>query len=147
MIHFFTNSVQNSFFVVRRIRPVNANWIAGHRILILRSLQSDDCLVALLQALRPTHFAAGSLPAWQPPTPPAEPDWHKPLRLHQARVPPAWLDYNGHMNESRYLQIASEATDQLLLHLKGVRPSAPSVAKVPEKKELEDDAYYSQRDR
>ena len=34
-----------------------------------------------------------------------------PLRLHQVRVPKAWLDYNGHMTEFRYLQVLGDATD------------------------------------
>ena len=102
--------------LIKRIREQSDAQAAGRTSEEWFQLR-DDCLVALLQALRPTGFAAGALPAWQPPHPPAEPDWRQPLRLHQARVPPAWLDYNGHMNESRYLQIASEATDQLLLQL------------------------------
>jgi acyl-CoA thioester hydrolase len=36
-----------------------------------------------------------------------------PLRLHRARVPPAWIDYNGHMNEAYYVLIYSHATDIL----------------------------------
>ena len=39
-----------------------------------------------------------------------------PLRLHQVRVPKAWLDYNGHMTEFRYLQVLGDATDAFLIH-------------------------------
>ena len=38
----------------------------------------------------------------------------EPLRLYEGRVEPGWLDYNGHMNESRYLQVFSTASDALL---------------------------------
>ena len=37
--------------------------------------------------------------------------------MHAARVLPEWVDYNGHMHESRYLQLFSDATDALLGHL------------------------------
>ena len=30
-------------------------------------------------------------------------DFSEPLRLHDSKVRPDWLDYNGHMTESRYL--------------------------------------------
>src|SRR5262249_15106055 len=36
-----------------------------------------------------------------------------PLRLHTARVLPEWLDYNGHLTESRYLQIFGDSNDAL----------------------------------
>jgi carnitine 3-dehydrogenase len=37
-----------------------------------------------------------------------------PLRLLDGRVEAAWIDYNGHMTESRYLQVFSHASDALL---------------------------------
>jgi carnitine 3-dehydrogenase len=37
-----------------------------------------------------------------------------PLRLLRAAVMPSWLDYNGHMTESRYLYACSETTDAFL---------------------------------
>lgn len=43
--------------------------------------------------------------------------YEKPLCLLKARVEGAWLDANGHMNESRYLQVFSNATDRFLLEL------------------------------
>ena len=36
------------------------------------------------------------------------------LRLHQDRVRPEWLDYNGHMNETFYLLVFSQATDEFM---------------------------------
>ena len=33
---------------------------------------------------------------------------------HRARVPADWVDYNGHVHESRYLQLFGDATDALL---------------------------------
>jgi carnitine 3-dehydrogenase len=40
-----------------------------------------------------------------------------PLRLHRARIPAEWVDYNGHVTESRYHQILSDATDAFLHYL------------------------------
>jgi carnitine 3-dehydrogenase len=69
----------------------------------------DRVLVRLLQALRVEEVAAGvTLAAWergllggaaQPAT---------------RRVPPEWVDYNGHVHESRYLELFADATDALL---------------------------------
>ena len=34
--------------------------------------------------------------------------------MHEAKVLPAWIDYNGHMNEMHYLQVFSVATDRFM---------------------------------
>jgi len=77
-------------------------------------------LVRLLQALRVEETAAGAtLAAWErgllgaAPTVALDGDGG-PLRLHARRVPPEWVDYNGHVHESRYLQLFADATDALL---------------------------------
>ena len=41
-------------------------------------------------------------------------DLSRPLALYRTRIPTDWVDYNGHMNESRYLQLFSDACDALL---------------------------------
>lgn len=41
-------------------------------------------------------------------------DAAKPLALHEAKVNPAWIDYNGHMTEHRYLQVFGDTTDAFL---------------------------------
>jgi carnitine 3-dehydrogenase len=38
----------------------------------------------------------------------------QPLRLIETEVRAEWLDYNGHMTDSRYLQVFGDATDALL---------------------------------
>jgi len=80
----------------------------------------DDVLVALLQALRAEGAGAGAtLAAWErgllggQAAPELEGDGG-PLRLHAARVPADWVDYNGHVHESRYLQLFADASDALL---------------------------------
>ena len=81
----------------------------------------DDALVAILQGLRGVETGAGeTLLAWErgllDRTPP----------LNGARrVPASWVDYNGHVHESRYLQAFSDATDALLGTL-GLDPAVGS---------------------
>jgi carnitine 3-dehydrogenase len=83
----------------------------------------DDNLVALLQALRREDYAAGSvLNAHEKRLRAADPvdrnlDPSRPLRLHDAVVRPDWVDYNGHMTESRYLEVLGDATDAFLRHV------------------------------
>ena len=39
-----------------------------------------------------------------------------PLRLLETQVRPEWIDFNGHMTDSRYLQVFGDATDALFRH-------------------------------
>ncbi len=41
----------------------------------------------------------------------------EPLRLVDTHVRPEWVDYNGHMTDSRYLQLFGDATDALFRHV------------------------------
>ena len=77
----------------------------------------DDCLIGIMQALQRTGFGAGTtLDAYETKLREAsEPG--EPLRLYEGTVPPDWIDYNGHMNESRYLEIFGYATDALLARI------------------------------
>jgi carnitine 3-dehydrogenase len=81
----------------------------------------DDCLVSVLQGLRGHDFAGGAvLKAYEAglyagagrADEPAV-DSTQPLRLYATQVEPGWVDYNGHMTESRYLQVVGYATDAL----------------------------------
>ncbi len=98
----------------------------------IRQLETirDDNLVAILQALRAQNggrgwgagallaeyedrlFAAAHADAAARPH-----ALSQPLRLVERRVPADWTDYNGHMTESRYLQIFGDSSDALLLFL------------------------------
>ncbi len=81
----------------------------------------DDALVAILQALRAEDVAAGRLLNQHEArlhemgaVTPADLDQRQPLPLVEVIVDPAWVDYNGHMTESRYLEVFANATDALL---------------------------------
>jgi carnitine 3-dehydrogenase len=81
----------------------------------------DDALVSVIQALRVHDIGAGAVlreyeRALLDGAPPVD-DGAAPLRLHETRVAPDWIDYNGHANETAYLRVASEATDALLQHI------------------------------
>ncbi len=90
--------------------------------LSIRALERirDDNLVAMIRALAVQQdgqgWGAGALLRQQETrlvaAAAAEPS--EPLRLVESRVPEAWIDYNGHMTESRYLEACSMATDALL---------------------------------
>ena len=84
----------------------------------------DDCLVAVMQALRSQGVGAGAVLAaherelfeLQAASLPNVGEG-APLRLYRTMVPPEWVDYNGHVHESRYLQVFGDASDALFRHL------------------------------
>ena len=86
----------------------------------------DDCLVAVLQGLRAHGAGAGAVLAGHERAlfevaharaMREDDDLSRPLRLHSRRVPPEWVDYNGHVSESRYLQILADASDAFVRYL------------------------------
>lgn len=85
----------------------------------------DENLVGILQALKGGDggrgWGAGKLlkdfehRLWRSAGPVETPrDATQPLRLLETRVASAWVDYNGHMTEHRYLQVFGDTTDALL---------------------------------
>lgn len=88
----------------------------------------DDCLVAILQGLRTHDAGAGAVLAAHERVlfdsahkrvMRDGDDLSRPLRLYTAQVPADWVDYNGHVHESRYLQMFGDATDAFV-HYVGV---------------------------
>ncbi|MGI9346388.1 MAG: carnitine 3-dehydrogenase [Gammaproteobacteria bacterium] len=78
----------------------------------------DDNLIAILHGLRANHWGAGKTLAkweaklWQTKSNSAPAA--KPLQMFVRHAPKHWMDYNGHMNESRYLECFSDATDAFM---------------------------------
>ncbi len=89
----------------------------------------DDCLLAVMRALRPAGVGAGRLIAerearilaasaateaepWMPGD-----EIEAPLALYAATVAPDWIDYNGHMTEWAYLAVFGWASDALFRYL------------------------------
>jgi carnitine 3-dehydrogenase len=98
---------------------------AGRSIKDLERVR-DDCLIAVMQALKQHKQGAGNvliedearryqrrvLPRWAPgakvPT---------PFEVFEGVVEMGWLDYNGHMSESFYLWAFGDATDALFRYI------------------------------
>ncbi|MGI9297406.1 MAG: carnitine 3-dehydrogenase [Gammaproteobacteria bacterium] len=77
----------------------------------------DDNLIAFLHVLKANRWGAGeTLAAWENrlQTRAPSPDISLPLRTLSRRAPRHWTDYNGHINESRYLECFSDASDSVL---------------------------------
>ncbi len=95
---------------------------AGRSIRELERLR-DDCLVAIQQVLRQYDIGAGSTlraletrlsaDSASAAAPGIGADRTRPARLLDFEVRPEWVDYNGHMTDSRYLQVFGDATDAL----------------------------------
>jgi carnitine 3-dehydrogenase len=91
---------------------------SGH--LSIRELERlrDTNLISMMRALRARGSAAGALIAEHEATIPSP--GHKadlaavPAVTVRRVIPIDWTDYNGHMNESRYGQIWSDGTDEIL---------------------------------
>lgn len=89
-------------------------------------IKRDDGLVAILQALKSEDWGAGHIlkeyeqsliEKAEQDNQNKQPGYEAPLQLLETSVSPAWVDYNGHMNESRYLQVFCDATDALFRHV------------------------------
>ena len=109
--------------LIEKISAQSDEQAAGLSIRALERIR-DENLVGILQALKGSRGGEGwgagrllanferrllaSAPAASAPDPSA------PLRLVEAKVSPAWIDYNGHMTEHRYLQVFGDTTDALL---------------------------------
>jgi len=80
----------------------------------------DNNLVSIMQALKANEWGAGqTLAAWEATLYDAVPkqaegDIDKPIETMRRTVPAEWTDYNGHMNEARYLDCFSHATDTFM---------------------------------
>jgi carnitine 3-dehydrogenase len=89
---------------------------SGH--MSIRELERlrDGNLVAILRGLKQRGAAAGAvLNAHDAVLRPVLGD-EVPVQTLARTVPLDWTDYNGHMNESRYGQVFSDAVDALMIH-------------------------------
>ena len=82
----------------------------------------DNNLVSILQALKSNDWGAGqTIASWEAKlfatddaNSPTDIDINQPIRTLDRQIPDSWTDYNGHMNEARYLDCFSQASDTLL---------------------------------
>ena len=91
---------------------------SGHHTIRELERIRDSNLIGFLRALKDRNWGAGKVlrahddrrrVAFH-----AAPATGAPLVLAQMQVLPGWIDYNGHMTESRYLFAASETSDAFL---------------------------------
>ncbi|PTX56770.1 carnitine 3-dehydrogenase [Litoreibacter ponti] len=74
----------------------------------------DTNLVAMMRALKAQDWGAGAVLNRAEPPAPEVGDISQPLVTVERAVPLDWTDYNGHMNEARYLQAFGDATDRFM---------------------------------
>lgn len=87
---------------------------SGHLSIADLEALRDRNLVAILRALKREGSGAGRTIAAHEATLPDTPSDARPIVTVRRVIPSDWTDYNGHMNESRYGQIWSDAADALL---------------------------------
>jgi carnitine 3-dehydrogenase len=79
----------------------------------------DQNLVGILRSLKDRNVGAGRVlrehdARLRQNRPDPTPDTAAPMEMARMTVLPGWIDYNGHMTESRYLFACSETTDAFL---------------------------------
>ncbi len=89
---------------------------SGHHSIRELERIRDDNLVSMMRALKPRNWGVGQVIAehdmrMRAPLPD---DITKPLQTLERVIPIDWTDYNGHMNESRYMQAFSQAGDHVM---------------------------------
>ncbi|MFM8836765.1 MAG: carnitine 3-dehydrogenase, partial [Actinomycetota bacterium] len=89
---------------------------AGTRTIRELEKLRDDCLVAVMQGLKSVGFASGEVLASYEnklfsgaTAAPTKID--RPIEVQRRLITADWADYNGHTNDSRYMQLSSEALD------------------------------------
>ena len=91
---------------------------SGHMTIRQLERARDNNLVTILRGLKAQDFGAGALLNAQDKriaAPAAMPDdLSKPVVTIRRAIPLDWTDYNGHMNEARYLQAFGDATDRMM---------------------------------
>ncbi|MEM0946637.1 MAG: carnitine 3-dehydrogenase [Pseudomonadota bacterium] len=102
--------------LVAKIAAQSDTQAAGLGLRDLERLR-DNNLVAILRALKAEGAAAGRVMAAHDARL-SRPLADGPPMVTVSRVVPSdWTDYNGHMNESRYGQVFSDAADAVMVHV------------------------------
>jgi carnitine 3-dehydrogenase len=120
----FTDVVDLDDALVEKIGAQSDRQAAGRSIRELERIR-DENLVGIMHALKGGNggdgWGAGKLLAdfekrlWaQAGDRPKALNASQPLRLVDTKVGAAWVDYNGHMTEHRYLQVFGDTSDALL---------------------------------
>ncbi len=86
-----------------------------HSIRELETIR-DTNLVVMMRALKTQNWGAGALLNAHDAANDEQTfiDPEKPIKTISRTIPLDWLDYNGHMNEARYLEVFSHASDKFM---------------------------------
>jgi len=88
---------------------------SGHMSIAELERLRDGNLTAMMRSLKARGVAVGKiLKDHEKTIEPEVPDLMAPMVTLDRQVPVDWVDGNGHMNESRYVQAMSEASDRFL---------------------------------
>ncbi|MGV6839200.1 MAG: carnitine 3-dehydrogenase [Planktomarina sp.] len=88
---------------------------SGHMSIRALERLRDDNLVGMMRVLKQSGSGAGGvITAHEASLPAAAPVPGTLPITAQRQVPQGWTDYNGHMNETHYVEAASKATDCFL---------------------------------
>ncbi|KMK67291.1 carnitine 3-dehydrogenase [Puniceibacterium sp. IMCC21224] len=90
---------------------------SGHATIRELERLRDDNLVAMMRALKQQGAAAGKLLFEHENTLRAPLTATVPLITQNRSVPVDWTDMNGHMNEGRYGQVFSDASEEVMTHI------------------------------
>lgn len=95
---------------------------SGHHSIRELERIRDRNLIGFLRVLKERNWGAGKVlldhdARRRAVMPEPSPDSAAPLILAHMQVLPGWIDYNGHMTESRYLFACSETSDAFLRHI------------------------------
>ena len=106
--------------LIERIANQSDAQSGAHSIRDLERIR-DANLVTMMRGLKARDWGAGALLNLQearlagpPRTLDEVSDISRPILTVDRAVPLDWTDYNGHMNEARYLQAFGDATDRLM---------------------------------
>jgi carnitine 3-dehydrogenase len=104
---------------------------SGHHTIRELERHRDANLVGMMRTLKARDWGAGAILNTHdktmnqtraiPETLADVGDLNLPVKTVDRAVPLDWTDYNGHMNEARYLQAFGDATDRLM-HIVGCTP-------------------------
>nr|WP_319383171.1 carnitine 3-dehydrogenase [uncultured Roseibium sp.] len=86
---------------------------SGHMSIRELERKRDDNLVGMMRALKKTNSGAGGVINRHEATLSAHEDPVLPV-TGSRHIPQSWVDYNGHMNETHYLEAGAAATDRFM---------------------------------
>ena len=95
---------------------------SGHMTIEELERKRDQNLIAIQKSLKLTGWGAGAnlknyekkLNSLSKSQQEASTNFSNQIQTYNCRVPSDWADYNGHMNEARYLDCFCEATDNFM---------------------------------